>query len=100
MALIARGYFRVKSVDDDFYNGFDNQVMVNIDDLVDTSTHPNPRRNNGCCGPDGTDGVNRVCHCGHEVATVKGDCWMPHAAILVADVKRIESPRVPATTIR
>ena len=38
---------------------------------------------NGCCGLDGCDGPNMLCaQCGHEVATAKLDCWMPHCVLL------------------
>jgi hypothetical protein len=30
---------------------------------------------------DGTDGINKLCANGHEIATEKSDCWMPTAVI-------------------
>lgn len=46
------------------------------------------RRLSGCCGPSGTDGPNRICACGAEVATEKADCWMPHAVVF--DPEKVE----------
>ena len=31
----------------------------------------------GCCGSDGTTGLNRACLCGQMVATEWSDCWTP-----------------------
>jgi len=32
----------------------------------------------GCCGPTGTDGLNRACACGARVATLAADCFGPY----------------------
>ena len=74
--------------DDDYWTGSGGCPLVNLADLVGTRHHPDPRRLNGCCGPDGCDGPNLVCGNGHEVGTEKADCWMSHAAVLLPTVTR------------
>ena len=39
----------------------------------------------GCCGPDGADGPNLFCPCGHQIGTEFGDCSMPHFVSLSAN---------------
>jgi hypothetical protein len=41
------------------------------------------------CGLDGMDGPNLVCVNGHEIGTEKSDCWMPHAAVLLDSIVRV-----------
>ena len=51
-------------------------LVVNPADARGLVRHPDHRRSNGCCGPDGLDGPNRTCaSCGVEVATLRDDCW-------------------------
>ena len=40
--------------------------------------HTDKRRFSGCCGSSGSDGMNKTCSNGHEVATEFSDCYMPH----------------------
>jgi hypothetical protein len=75
--FIPRGFFLVS--DGSFFTGSEGQFVVNLKDLVNTKHHSDFRRLNGCCGPDGCDGKNRLCQNGHEVGTERSDCWMPHA---------------------
>lgn len=53
------------------------QCIVALDDyhLVE---HPDARRFQGCCGSAGSDGPNKLCMNGHEVATEVSDCWLSH----------------------
>ena len=37
--------------------------------------HANPGRFSGCCGSDGSNGMNKLCVNGHEVATEVSDCY-------------------------
>ena len=85
-AAVPRGHFALS--DDDYRTGSTGQVLVNVDDVVGTSSHPDSRRSQGCCGLDGTEGPNLVCPSSHEVATACTDCWMSHAAVLVPNVVR------------
>ncbi|HPF38823.1 MAG TPA: hypothetical protein P5081_18535 [Phycisphaerae bacterium] len=63
-------------------------MVIHLEDLCNTSHHPEGRRNNGCCGLDGCDGPNLVCPADHEIGTEKSDCWTPHAALLLPSVGR------------
>ena len=40
--------------------------------------HPDLNRFFGCCGSDGSNGLNRLCINNHEVATEVSDCWTAH----------------------
>ncbi len=60
------------------WNGTAGHPCVHLGGLRNVGPHPDPRRRVGCCGVDGTDGVNTVCTNGHEVGTECSDCWMPH----------------------
>lgn len=48
-------------------------VLTNLDDeeLLD---HPDDERFSGCCGSSGSNGINKLCKNGHEVATETSDC--------------------------
>lgn len=65
----------------EFYINTVGDIIVNMRDVVNLGNHPDLHRLNGCCGLDGCDGPNKVCPDGHEVATEKSDCWMPHAVL-------------------
>lgn len=53
------------------------QFIVAIDKyyLID---HTDSKRFQGCCGSMGSNGHNKLCANGHEVATEISDCWLPH----------------------
>jgi hypothetical protein len=40
--------------------------------------HPDLNRFSGCCGSDGSNGLNILCVNNHEVATEVSDCWTGH----------------------
>jgi len=75
---------RIALSDGSFFTGTECQLMMHLDDAINTKHHADKRRLNGCCGLDGCDGLNTLCSNGHEVATEKSDCWMPHALLLDA----------------
>jgi hypothetical protein len=81
--FIRPGYFFVS--DGVFYRGSDHAIIINTKDLINSKNHPDSGRLNGCCGFDGLDGLNKVCSNGHEIATEKSDCWLPHAVIFERD---------------
>jgi hypothetical protein len=83
---VPRGLF-LDDKDNDI-TGWEKRVLVNLADLVGTKHHTDAHRLNGCCGHDGLDGPNVTCEQGHEVATEKSDCWMPHCALLLPNVSR------------
>ncbi len=57
--------------------------LINVDELLNTRLFEEMGgRLNGCCGLDGLDGINHVCQNGHEVATMRTDCWMPSHVVL------------------
>ncbi|MFI5300068.1 MAG: hypothetical protein ACHREM_18430 [Polyangiales bacterium] len=87
---VPAGYF-VES-DGSYFTRSAGAILVNIAGAKNTSPHPDVRRSQGCCGPDGGFGPNIVCACGAEVGTEYSDCWMAHAlcfhvaAVLLRDV--------------
>lgn len=62
-----------------------NTILLHPDDAVALVPHPEDERRTGCCGPTGDDGVNWICPCGNEVATLMADCWTPYELHLVPD---------------
>ncbi|MFF7167755.1 hypothetical protein ACFZBP_41355 [Streptomyces sp. NPDC008086] len=64
--------------------------VLHPDDAVGLTPHPDPYRLIGCCGPDGTAGVNHVCGCGAEVA-VGADRTSGYETRLVPDAVRVEA---------
>ncbi|MEU8989802.1 hypothetical protein AB0C98_25800 [Streptomyces sp. NPDC048558] len=60
-------------------------------DAVGLDPHADGARLIGCCGPDGTRGVNHVCACGAEVAIVATDCYIRYETRLVPDAVRVEA---------
>lgn len=58
--------------------GTRNTVVVHPDDAPGLQPLPDWANSNGCCGPTGTDGLNRACACGARVATLAADCFGPY----------------------
>jgi hypothetical protein len=84
---IPRGYYFIS--DGDCYAGSEKKIIINKSDLINARNHSNPARLNGCCGLDGTHGLNKLCVNGHEIATEKSDCWMPHAIIFERELTTV-----------
>jgi hypothetical protein len=61
---------------------FEGRIAVPIDELIEVRYHSDFGRLQGCCGPSGTFGPNRVCRCGREIGTERSDCIWPHAVYL------------------
>jgi hypothetical protein len=57
----------------DYYTGTEKKIIINIKDLKNSKNHNDPKRLNGCCGLDGTDGPNKLCLNGHEIGTEKSE---------------------------
>lgn len=53
------------------------QLIISLKE-GELANHHDKKRFQGCCGSDGTNGLNKVCINGHEVATEFSDCYMPH----------------------
>ena len=83
--LLPQGFFTICK---EYWNA-DGQFIVSLADLVGAGHHLDRARLNGCCGLDGLDGPNLICANGHEIGTEKSDCWMPHAAVLIETVVRV-----------
>lgn len=66
------------------------KIIISRSDMVNWETHDNPSRCNGCCGLDGLDGINVMCANGHEIGTLKADCWMGHGFILEPDLTEMK----------
>jgi hypothetical protein len=81
--FIQPGYYAVSC--NISFSDIEKKIVINIEDLLNTINHTNPSRLNGCCGLDGGDGPNKICLNGHEVATEKSDCWMPHEILFEND---------------
>nr|WP_315238388.1 hypothetical protein [uncultured Flavobacterium sp.] len=52
-------------------------IVVAIDNY-NLINHSDKYRFHGCCGSDGSNGLNKLCSNGHEVATEFSDCWTGH----------------------
>ncbi|MFI8242518.1 hypothetical protein ACIF83_35550 [Streptomyces sp. NPDC085866] len=55
--------------------GLPGDIVLHPEDAVGLLEHPDERRSEGCCGPEGLFGINRICPCGAEVGTLLADCW-------------------------
>ena len=53
------------------------ELIVAID-IYFLKNHKDRLRFTGCCGSSGSDGMNKTCVNGHEVATEVSDCYTPH----------------------
>lgn len=84
--FIPQGFYCIS--DGSFFTHSEGAVIVNLCDEANLLIHEDPKRSSGCCGMSGSNGMNRVCRNGHEVATEWSDCWMPHA--LLFDPSRVE----------
>lgn len=49
-------------------------LLVAIADY-NLKNHPDLNKFYGCCGSDGSNGLNKLCVNNHEVATEISDCW-------------------------
>lgn len=60
------------------------QIWMNLSDLLGEARYtPHRDRLNGCCGPGGGNGPNRICECRAHIGTEINDCWTP--AMFVPD---------------
>lgn len=53
-------------------------VIVHPDDAPDLQPLLRWENSTGCCGPNGTEGLNRACPCGARIATLAADCFGPY----------------------
>jgi hypothetical protein len=81
---IPKGFFHIAEPNSGFERG--GSIVVNLDDLTGANRAKDGRPYNGCCGVDGCDGLNLVCSAGHDVATERSDCWMPHSAVFESEM--------------
>jgi hypothetical protein len=84
--FIDKGHFFIS--DGEYYTATERQIIINKTDLINSKNHSDPSRLNGCCGLDGTDGLNKICTNGHEIGTEKSDCWLAHSVIF--DIEKIK----------
>lgn len=52
-------------------------IMVAIDSY-NLKDHSDKSRFMGCCGSSNFNSLNKLCHCGNEVASEISDCWLSH----------------------
>lgn len=83
--IISNGSFFNLYQDDKCIYDTSGKVIINKNDMINWKPHNDKKRCNGCCGFDGTDGINIICKNGHEIGTLKSDCWMGHGFILEPD---------------
>lgn len=57
-------------------------IIINLKDIKNSGYHPDLRRQQGCCGSDGSNGMNRICSNNHEIGIEISDCWLPHLVAL------------------
>jgi hypothetical protein len=88
--MIAEGYFCVS--DGEFFIGTEGQPIVAPNSARNIQNNTIGGRLNGCCGLDGTDGMNQVCINGHEVGMLRSDCWHPHCVHFDTDRTRRRAP--------
>jgi hypothetical protein len=70
--IIDKNKFAIQH-NDEFLKG----IIVAIDNYY-LMNHKDKNRFSGCCGSSGSDGMNKTCSNGHEVATEFSDCYLPH----------------------
>lgn len=49
-------------------------IVVHPEDVPSLQPLPGNENGNGCCGPAGNQGRNRMCACGSRLATLAADC--------------------------
>lgn len=74
--MLPAGYFHPS--DGEYFTGINGELLVAPESTANLIQHTDNSRIHGCCGLDGTDGPNQMCANGHEVATLRSDCWHPH----------------------
>lgn len=51
--------------------------LINADSIV-LKNHYNSVKMQGCCGPSGMDGLNKLCpNCSQEIGVLVSDCYTP-----------------------
>lgn len=81
---IPEGFYIIGN--EDYHSIMKDRIVINIKDLINSTNHWDRKRLNGCCGLDGTDGINKICINNHEICTEKSDCWMAHFVIFEPDL--------------
>ncbi len=71
-----------------FWGAENSEIIVNLNDLVHTC---NGGVRNGCCGVDGSDGINIFCVNNHPIGTEVSDCYQPEFAHLPTECIVVES---------
>jgi len=62
------------------------QLIISLKE-GELANHPDKKRFQGCCGSDGTNGLNKLCSNGHDIATEFSDCYIPH--YIASDTEKI-----------
>ncbi|MEQ1734407.1 MAG: hypothetical protein ABL940_12095 [Bacteroidia bacterium] len=75
--VVPKGYYWIGSARFAFTD-ITNKIVINTKDLRNYKPHTDDSKLSGCCGYSGIDGINLMCKNGHEIATLRCDCWMPH----------------------
>lgn len=83
---VPQGYYLRALGENDYWTAAigTGNYLLHLADLSGTRPHPDPVRQQGCCGPSGDFGPNLLCAgCGHEIGMEHADCYMPHFAELL-----------------
>ena len=91
-ALVPQGYFLASKRNYPHFINSTNKILINESDLKNSADHSEINRLNGCCGPDGMDGFNKICMNGHEIGTIKGDCWIIHCIVIEPSLVTTDPP--------
>jgi len=71
-----------------FWGSENSEIIVNLNDLVNTC---DGGVRNGCCGVDGSDGINIFCVNNHPIGTEVSDCYQSEFAHLPTECIVVES---------
>lgn len=64
-------------------------IIINLKDLINSGHHPDISRQGGCCGSDGSNGMNRICSNNNEIDIQISDCWLPHLVALNPETDKL-----------
>lgn len=79
-----------------FWGAQNSEIIVNLNDLVNTR---DGGVRHGCCGVDGSDGINLFCVNNHPIGTEVSDCYQPEFVHLPVECIVVESRAVGFKTI-
>jgi len=82
--LVGKGFFRIS--DGDEWLGQEGDYILNRSNLENIVENKNWHM--GCCGSDGSEGINISCTNGHDIATEISECYLTKYIILAKEAVR------------